>query len=291
MIEDAEARGLLKPGATIIEPTSGNTGIGLACIAASRGVSRHLNDAGYDEMERRKLPSRLWGGACLDRRRAVWRVLLQKRMLISPKKFRAVLFPDNLSIPQIRRRTGVLPDRKSGKIPAAVWTSSSPALARADACRHRFLFEREKSQPLCHCGGTSRLPRSFRRAARAARPSGIGAGFIPEVLDTTIYDRVIAVREEDAFSACREVAACEGLLCGISSGAALHAAATVLREKETSQKGWSLYFRIPGNAIFRRRIFFNCAAGLQPDTRKWTGCFTGAAPKTNHFPHRKTKRS
>lgn len=236
MIEDAEARGLLKPGATIIEPTSGNTGIGLACIAASRGYRVILTMPDTMSMERRKL-LRAYGAELVltEGARGMAGAIAKADALAEeiPGSFIPGQFINPANPEAHRRSTGPEIWKDTGGcldfFLAGVGTGGTLAGTGS--------YLKEKNPNLCVIA----VEPAGSPVLSGGQPGphglqGIGAGFIPEVLDTTIYDRVIAVREEDAFSACREVAACEGLLCGISSGAALHAAATVLREKETSQK-------------------------------------------------------
>ena len=236
MIEDAEARGLLNPGATIIEPTSGNTGIGLACIAASRGYRVILTMPDTMSMERRKL-LRAYGAELVltEGARGMAGAIAKANALAEeiPGSFIPGQFINPANPEAHRRSTGPEIWKDTGGrldfFLAGVGTGGTLAGAGS--------YLKEKKPDLCVIA----VEPAGSPVLSGGQPGphglqGIGAGFIPEVLDTTIYDRVIAVREEDAFSACREVAACEGLLCGISSGAALHAAATVLREKETSRK-------------------------------------------------------
>ena len=236
MIDDAEARGILKPGATIIEPTSGNTGIGLAMIAVSRGYKAIIVMPETMSIERQRLMTAYGAELVLTPGSG--------GMLASIAKAKALA----ASIPG-----AWIPDQFSNPANAAAHYMTTAPEIWADTDGDvdifvsgvgtggtitgvgRFLRERNpqvqiiavepKASPLLSAG-----------KAASHGIQGIGANFVPDLLDTDIYSEVLPVTEDAAFAAARELGKTEGLLCGISSGAALHAALTVASRPENAGK-------------------------------------------------------
>lgn len=236
MIEDAERSGLLKPGSTIIEPTSGNTGIGLAAIAAARGYSVIIVMPDSMSMERRLLMSAYGAKLVLTEGAKGMQGAIDKANELAaatPGSFIPGQF-DNPANPAAHKTstgpeiwedtdgevdifvagvgtggslTGVgsyLKNKKPGVRVVAVEPASSPLLSKGMTGSHGL--------------------------------QGIGANFIPTVLDTSVYDEVIPVTEAEAYEAGRLLGKREGILAGISSGAALHAAIELAKRPENKDK-------------------------------------------------------
>lgn len=236
MIEEAEGKGALKPGGTIIEPTSGNTGIGLAMVAAVKGYRLILTMPETMSMERRQLLQafgaelELTAGdrgmmGAVERAEEIYK---ENPHYFMPQQF------ENPANPEVHRKTtareiiealGSAPDafvagvgtggtitgvgevlkEKNNKIwIAAVEPAASPVLSGGDPGKHKI--------------------------------AGIGAGFFPGILNTKIYNEVIPVTDNDAASTTKELSIKEGLLCGISSGAAMWAALRVSERLGTGKK-------------------------------------------------------
>ena len=236
MIEDAEKKGLLKPGATIIEPTSGNTGIGLAAAAASRGYKVILTMPDTMSVERRNLLKAYGAQVVLTEGSGGMQGSIDKAEELSrriPGSFIPGQF-DNPSNPQIHYLTtgpeiyrdldgnvdffvagvgtggtlsgvgGYLKSQNPNVKVVAVEPAGSPVLSKGVAGPHKI--------------------------------QGIGAGFVPDTLDTKVYDEIIAVENEDAFKTGRAIAHKEGVLIGISSGAAVYAATVLAKRPENKGK-------------------------------------------------------
>ena len=231
MIEDAEAKGLLKPGTVIVEPTSGNTGVGLSYIAAIKGYQVILTMPETMSLERRNLLSAL--GAKLEltpgaqgMKGAIAKAEELLRTLPSawmPGQFDN---PANAKAhyettgPEIWRDTdGTVDVLVAGVGSGGTVTGAGRYLKEQNPAIEVIAVEPAESPVLS--GGQ----------AGPHKIQGIGAGFVPSVLDRSVVDRVITVPGDDAFAASRALAQTEGLLVGISSGAALSAAASLARDE------------------------------------------------------------
>ena len=236
MIDDAEARGLLKPGSTIIEPTSGNTGIGLAAVAAARGYDIIIVMPDTMSVERRQLMKAYGAKLVLSEGAKGMKGAIARAEELSkeiPNSFIPGQF-DNPANPKAHLQTtgpeifedtdgevdifvagvgtggtvtGVgqyLKGKKPGVKIVAVEPASSAVLSTGVAGPHKI--------------------------------QGIGAGFVPKVLDTGVYDEIIAVTNEDAFATGRQIGRQEGVLVGISSGAAAWAAIQLAKRPENAGK-------------------------------------------------------
>ena len=236
MVDDAEQKGLLKPGSVIIEPTSGNTGIGLASVAAARGYRIILTMPETMSVERRSLLKAYGAELVLTEGAKGMKGAIARASELAaeiPNSFIPGQF-DNPANPAAHKATtgpeiwqdtdgnvdilvaGIgtggtitgagefLKSKKPGVKVVAVEPFDSPVLSEGRSGSHKI--------------------------------QGIGAGFVPQVLNTGVYDEIIRVKNEEAFTAGRAVASAEGLLVGISSGAALHAATQLALRPENAGK-------------------------------------------------------
>ncbi len=227
MTEDAERRGLLKPGATIVEPTSGNTGIGLAIVAAVRGYRLILTMPDDMSVERQQLLSRL--GAELHLTPAIEGMTgavyaAQELVREHPDYFMPQQF-ENPANPEVHRRTTALEilDATKGRVHAFV-----AGVGTGGTITGVGEVLKEKVPGVRIVGvEPARSPVLSGGRARPHAIQGIGASFVPGVLNTKILDEVIQVRDEDAITTAKRLTQEEGLLVGVSAGAAVFAACGV----------------------------------------------------------------
>ena len=235
MIDEAERNGKLHPGAVIVEPTSGNTGIGLAAVAAARGYRIILTMPETMSVERRKL-LKAYGAEIILTEGAkgmkgaiemAEEILAQIPNSFFPGQF---INPVNPQIhlkttgPEIWQDTEGCIDVLVAGIGTGGTISGAGEYLKSKNPEIKIIAVEPTDSPILSEG-----------KAGSHKIQGIGAGFIPDTLNTHIYDEIIAVKSEDAYQTGREVARCEGLLVGISSGAALWAATQIARR--------SMYFK------------------------------------------------
>lgn len=257
MVEDAEAKGVLRPGGTIIEPTSGNTGIGLAMVAAAKGYRAILTLPDTMSMERRNLLAAYGAELVLTEGAKGMRGAIEKADELKDSIPGAVILGQfvNPANPEAHRRTtgpeiwkqtqgrvdifvagvgtggtitGVgeyLKSRNPAVRVVAVEPASSPVLSKGMAGPHKI--------------------------------QGIGAGFVPEALNTEVYDEIITVENEDAFAEGKAFALSEGILVGISSGAALKAALILAERPENAGKNIVVLLPDSGDRYLSTPLFSN----------------------------------
>lgn len=236
MIESAEIAGKIKPGTVIIEPTSGNTGIGLAFVCAARGYKLKLVMPESMSIERRKLLKILGADIVLTPAAEGMKGSVaeaEKLVNQTPGSYMPQQFK-NPANPEIHRRTTAkeIWNDTGGRVDflvAGVGTGGTITGCGEVLKKHnpdiKVIAVEPKGSPVL-AGG----------AAGPHKIQGIGAGFVPEVLNRDIIDEIIAVSNEDALETSRELAAKEGILCGISSGANVWAAMQVAGKKENQGK-------------------------------------------------------
>lgn len=236
MIEDAEKRGVLKPGATLIEPTSGNTGIGLAMVATIKGYRLVLTMPETMSLERRNLLKALGAEIVLTPGAEGMAGSIAKAEALRDATPGAVILqqfdnPSNAAVHECTTGEEVWADT-DGKVDvfvAGVGTGGTVSgVARA----------LKKHNPRVHVVAVEPAASPVLEGGKPGphRLQGIGANFIPGNYDASVIDEVIPVVDDDAFRASRELAATEGLLAGISSGAALHAASVLANRPEMKDK-------------------------------------------------------
>lgn len=234
MIADAEASGKLVPGATIIEPTSGNTGIGLAAIASAKGYKAII--VMPDSMS------------------------VERRTLMTAYGAELVLTPGAEGMSGAIKKASVLAASTPGAIVAGQFVNPANPAAHYDTTGPEIWSDTDGSVDIVVAGvGTGGTITGIGKYLKEKNPNikivavepadspvlsggsagphglqGIGAGFVPEILETGVIDEIITVTTDEAYTAARNLAATEGVLVGISSGAALHAATEIAKREENA---------------------------------------------------------
>ena len=236
IIEDAEISGKLKPGAVIIEATSGNTGIGLAAVAAAKGYKVIIVMPETMSVERRMLMKAYGAEVILTEGSRGMKGAIEKAEELAkeiPESFIAGQFV-NLSNPKAHRiSTGPeIWEDTDGKVDIFV---SGVGTGGTITGTGEYLKSKNPDIRIVAVEPAS-SPVLSKGISGAHKIQGIGAGFVPDVLNTDIYDEVIAVSDKDSYSMCRNAGRLEGILVGISSGAALHAAVEIAKRPENKGK-------------------------------------------------------
>jgi len=255
MIEDAEKKGLLKKGSVIIEPTSGNTGIGLALVAGAKGYKTILVMPDSMSRERRDLLSAYGAELYLTEGTRGMRGAIEKaenlasetRGAFMPGQFTNKANPKahfETTGPEIWKDSGGKVDiLVSGVGTGGTITGAGRFLKNKNPAVKIVAVEPKKSNVLT--GGTSG-PHGIQ---------GIGAGFIPDILDRSVISEVMKVSDEDAFDTAKKLAKTEGILAGISSGAALYAASVLASKKENKDKNIIVILPDTGERYLSSGIF------------------------------------
>ena len=236
MIQDAEEKGILKPGATIIEPTSGNTGIGISAVAAARGYRAILTMPETMSIERRKLVKAYGAEVVLTDGSKGMKGAIDKAKELNREIEGSIILSQftNQANPSVHERTTgpEIYEATDGKVDyfvAGVGTGGTVTgtgrYLKSKIDGVKIIAVEPKNSPVLSEGRSG-----------SHKIQGIGAGFIPDTLDTKVYDEVFTVENEAAFETAREIARTEGILVGISSGAALYAAIEIAKRPENEGK-------------------------------------------------------
>lgn len=236
IIEDAEDSGKLKKGSVIIEPTSGNTGIGLASVAATKGYRVIITMPETMSVERRNIMKAYGAELVLTDGSLGMKGAIAKADELAkeiPNSFIAGQFENPVNPATHKAITGpeIWKDTDGNVDIFVAGVGTGGTLSGAG----EYLKEKNPSIKIVAVEPAS-SPVLSKGVAGAHKIQGIGAGFVPDTLNTNIYDEIIAVENDDAFAAGREFAKCEGVLVGISAGAALWAAAELAKRPENKGK-------------------------------------------------------
>lgn len=236
MVEDAEAKGVLKPGATIFEPTSGNTGIGLALVAAAKGYKLVLTMPETMSVERRKLVKAYGAEVVLTDGFAGMKGAIEKAEELHKQTPGSIIAGQfvNPANPAVHRETTgpEIWEDTDGTVDIFVAGVGTGGTITGIA---EFLKEQNPAVKV-YAVEPSGSPILSKGISGTHGIQGIGAGFVPETLNTEVYDEVIAVKDEDAIETGKELAVTEAFLTGISSGAALWAATELAKKSENEGK-------------------------------------------------------
>ena len=255
MVDDAEKAGILKAGATIIEPTSGNTGIGLAVMAAARGYRAIIVMPDTMSMERRLLMTAFGAELVLTEGAKGMTGAIEKAEELAkeiPNSFIPGQF-DNPSNPAAHYETTgpEIWEDTDGKVDIFVAGIGTGGTITGTG---RYLREKNPDVKIIGVEPAS-SPLLTKGVAGPHGLQGIGANFVPSILDTELYDEVITVTDEEAYAAGRSLARGEGLLAGISAGAAVHAAVEVAKRPENEGKNIVVFLPDTGDRYLSTPMF------------------------------------
>ena len=255
MIVDAEKKGLLKPGATIIEPTSGNTGIGLASIGAMKGYKVILTMPESMSIERRKILKAYGADIVLTEAAKGMKGAIAKAEELNKEIKGSIILGQfvNPANPKVHYKTTGPEIYKDldGKVDVFVAGVGTGGTLSGVG---KYLKEQNKNIEVVAVEPAS-SPVLSEGKAGPHMIQGIGAGFVPDTLDTKVYDRVIKVENDDAFEYGRMVGKKEGLLVGISSGAALKAAVSLAKQNEYKGKNIVVLFPDTGDRYLSTKLY------------------------------------
>lgn len=255
MIEDAEKKGILKPGGTIIEPTSGNTGIGLASVAAQKGYTAIFTMPDTMSVERRNLLKAYGAKIELTPGANGMKGAIAKASELKNEIQNSIILGqfDNFANPEIHKRTTgpEIWEQTDGRVDifvAGVGTGGTLTgvgeFLKSKNANIKIVAVEPATSPVLSKG-----------TAGSHKIQGIGAGFVPKVLNTKIYDEIIAIENDDAFTEGKKIAMAEGILVGISSGAALKAATILAERKENENKNIVVILPDSGDRYLSTALF------------------------------------
>ena len=257
MIEDAEKKGQLKPGATIIEPTSGNTGIGLAAVATAKGYKAILTLPDTMSVERRNLLKAYGAEIVLTEGSKGMKGAIAKADELNKSIPGSVILGQfvNPANPEIHRKTTgpEIWDQTDGNVDIFVAGVGTGGTLSGVG---EFLKSKNPDVKIIAVEPAT-SPVLSKGTAGAHKIQGIGAGFVPDTLNTKIYDEVITIENEDAFTEGKNFAISEGILVGISSGAALKAASILASRPENKGKNIVVLLPDSGDRYLSTPLFSN----------------------------------